>query len=242
MHRMMQNLAIEFMKQHPGIFIQVDGGGTGSGIKALIQGKAEICAASRVINPAETRIIARKYRRLGVYSIIARDALSIYINPKNPVRNLTIKQLKQIFSGEISNWQEVGGEDHTIQVLIRSSDSGTYFYFQEYILEFQSYVASARTVDSTEAIIREIKKNPYAIGYGGMAFGPPEFHIQVNGINPSIENVRYDLYPLSRYLYLYTIQKPSGLAKEFIDWTISSEGQRIVELAGFLPLWKSDEL
>lgn len=242
MHLMMKNLAIEFMKQHPGISIQVDGGGTGGGIKALIQGKVEICAASRVINPTETRIIARKYRRLGVYSIIARDALSIYINPKNPIRNLTIKQLKQIFSGEISNWQEVGGENHSIHVLIRPPSSGTYFYFQEYILEFESYVSNARTIDSTEAIIREIMKNPYAIGYGGMAFGSPEYHIQVNGINPSIENVRYDLYPLSRYLYLYTIKKPVGLAKEFIDWTMSPEGQRMVEQAGFLPLWNPDEL
>lgn len=238
MHLLMANLATEFMKHYPGIIIQVEGGGTGNGIRALIQGKADICAASRFINPSETRIIARKYRRVGVYSIIARDALSIYTNPKNPVRNLTIKQLKQIFSGEISNWQEVGGENHPIQVLIRPSDSGTYFYFQEYILEFQSYVASARTIDSTQAIINEIIKNPYAIGYGGMAFGPPEFHIQVNGINPSKENVRYDLYPLSRYLYLYTIQKPSGLVKEFIDWTMSPEGQRIVEKVGFLPLWK----
>ncbi len=240
MHLLMEKLAFEYMKTHPGIFIRVEGGGTGSGIKALIEGKAEVCAASRLINPDETRIIARKYRQLGVYSIIAKDALSIYVNPKNPVRNLSLKQLKLIFTGEISNWQDVGGVNHAIQVLVRPPDSGTYFYFQEYILEFQPYAANAQTIDSTEEIIQEITRNPFAIGYGGMAFGPAEFHIQVNGINPSKENARNDLYPLSRYLYLYTIQKPTGSVKEFIDWTISPEGQRIVEEVGFLPLWKSD--
>lgn len=237
MQILMNNLAKEFMIIHPGISIRVEGGGTASGVESLIGGAIDICAASRLLKAEEVSRIAEKYRSVGVYSIIAKDALSVYVHPVNPVKNLTLKQLKQIFTGEIINWREVGGTDSEITVIIRPPNSGTNSYFREHVLENDPYSPRAIILTTTQQIIGKIMQDPLAIGYGGIAFGPVEIHCQVNGINPSIDNVRYDLYPISRYLYLYTLQKPKGLAREFIDWTISLEGQRIVQQTGFISLW-----
>lgn len=237
MQILMHNLAKEFMTTHPGISIRVEGGGTASGVNALIEGTIEICSASRLLKAEEISRIAEKYRSVGVYSIIAKDALSVYVHPANPVKNLTLKQLKQIFTGEISSWAEVGGTDSEIHLVIRPPNSGTNSYFREHVLENAPYSPQAMIIPTTQQIVATIMQDSLAIGYGGIAFGPAEIHCQVNGINPSIDNVRYDLYPISRYLYLYTLQKPKGLAREFIDWTISLEGQRIIQQTGFISLW-----
>jgi phosphate transport system substrate-binding protein len=237
MQMLMNNLAKEFMITHPGISIRVDGGGTASGVKALIEGSIDICSASRLLKAEEISRTAEKYRSVGVYSIIAKDALSVYVHPANPVKNLTLKQLKQIFTGEMINWSEAGGADADIHVLIRPPNSGTNSYFREHVLENEPYSPRAIILPTTQQIVAKIMRDTLAIGYGGIAFGPAEIHSQVNGINPSVDNVRYDLYPISRYLYLYTVQKPRGLVREFIDWTVSLDGQRIIHQTGFISLW-----
>jgi len=226
-----------YMTTHPGISVYVEGGGTATGMQALIQGEIDICAASRPITSEEVKPLAEKYRNIGVSFWVAKDALSVYVNPHNPIKDLTLKQLKEIFSGTIENWRRVGGNDERIKVFIRPPNSGTHLYFREHILEGGPYSESAVSLPTTAAIVDSVLNNPNAIGYGGIAYGTNVTHCQINGIHPSKDNVRYDLYPLSRYLYLYTIKKTRGEVRKFIDWVISPEGQRIVEDVGYIPLW-----
>jgi len=234
---LMENLAQGYMMSHPNMSIYIEGGGTASGINALIEGDINICAASRLLLPEESRRVSQKYESVGFLSRIAKDALSIYVHPDNPIKDFSLKQLKMIFSGQIKNWREIGGQDREIVVLIRPPNSGTYQYFKEHILQEQSYYSNALTIPTTQRIVDEVLQNIAAVGYGGIAYGPEIIHCQVNGISPSPDNVRFDLYPISRYLYLYTLRKPQNLEKEFIDWIMSTDGQKIVQETGYIPIW-----
>ena len=225
------------MTTHPGISVYAEGGGSATGVQALIRGTIDICAASRPLTSDEVKPLAKKYRSIGVSILVAKDALSVYLNPKNPVTDLTLKQLKQIFGGKVQDWRSVGGNDEKIKVFIRPQSSGTHLYFREHILEGAEYGINAIPIPTTAAIVDSILSNPNAIGYGGIAYGSEVTHSQINGINPSEENVRYDLYPLSRYLYFYTVRKPQGEVKKFIDWVIGARGQEIVGEVGYIPLW-----
>jgi phosphate transport system substrate-binding protein len=229
--------AESYMTTHPGISVYAEGGGSATGVQALIRGAIDICAASRPLTSDEVKPLAEKYRSIGVSILVAKDALSVYVHPKNPVKDLTLKQLKEIFIGKIQNWNSVGGNDEQIKVFIRPQSSGTHLYFREHILEGAEYGQNAIPIPTTAAIVDSVLNNPNGIGYGGIAYGSKVVHIQINGINPSEENVRYDLYPLSRYLYFYTIEKPQGEVKKFIDWVIGAQGQEIVEEVGYIPLW-----
>lgn len=229
--------AESYMTTHPGISVYAEGGGSATGVQALIRGTVDICAASRPLTSEEVKPLAEKYRSIGVSIFVAKDALSVYVHPRNPVKDLTLKQLKEIFSGEIHNWNSVGGNDEQIKVFIRPQSSGTQLYFREHILEGAEYGTNAIPIPTTAAIVDSVLNNPNGIGYGGIAYGSEVVHSQINGINPSEENVRYDLYPLSRYLYFYTIKKPQGEVKRFIDWVVGARGQEIVEEVGYIPLW-----
>ncbi len=229
--------AESYMRTHPGISVYAEGGGTATGIQALTNGETDICAASRPLTFEEIKPLAEKYRNIGISFLVAKDALSIYVHPQNPITDLTTKQIKEIFTGKIRNWNSVGGEDEAIKIFTRPTTSGTYLYFREHALDKLDFVAHSIVVPTTAAIVDSVFSNRNGIGYGGIAYGSKIVHCQINGINPSEENVRYDLYPLSRYLYLYTIEKPRGEVRKFIDWVISSEGQRIVEEVGYVPLW-----
>lgn len=229
--------AESYMTTHPGISIYTEGGGSATGIQALIDGRVDICAASRPLNSDEVKPLAEKYGNIGISFLVAKDALSIYVNPANPVKDITLKQAKEIFSGKIRNWKSLGGNDEEIKVFIRPQTSGTHLYLKEHILEGDEYGANAIPIPTTAAIVDSVLRNPNGIGYGGTAYGSEVIHCQINGINPSEENVRYDLYPISRYLYFYTIKKPQGEVKKFIDWVVGPHGQEIVEEVGYIPLW-----
>lgn len=228
--------AEEYMKSNPGIAVYAEGGGTATGMEALINGEVDICTASRPIRPNEARRLVERQGYLGVSFLVAKDALSIYLHPENPVRNLTMAQLKEIYTGRITSWKEVNGQDAEVVLFSRSPNSGTYLYFQEHVLEGQPYSPSATTRTGTEAIAREISKNPSAIGYGGIAYGKDLVHCKINNVAPTEENVRNDSYPISRYLYFYTIKEPSGGVKKFIDWVLSKDGQAAVKEIGYVPL------
>lgn len=235
--------AEEFMKTHPRISIQVEGGGSATGIQALIESQADICAASRPLHPEEAGALAQRYRTIGFSFLVAKDALSIFLHPQNPVKDLTLKHVKEIFTGKVTNWAEVGGLNQEILVLIRPPDSGTYLYFKEHILGGEAYIASGRIAQTTAEIAAIVAQTPNAIGYGGIAYAA-SVNItlaKINGIPATAETVRYNLYPYTRYLYLYTINKPTGAVKEYIDWVLSPEGQRVVKNAGYLPLWETFE-
>lgn len=232
-----QNWAEKFMQQQQGIAVYVEGGGTATGIEALIKGSIEICTASRPLRPEEVQRLARRQQNVGIAHLVAKDGLSIYLHPNNPVRNLTLAQIKDIYTGQITNWREIGGKDENVVVLSRTSSSGTYLYFQEHVLEGQPYTPTTINVPTTAAIVQEIEKNSAAIGYGGLAYGENLVHCKINGVSPTTESVRADKYPITRYLYFYTIKKPEGAVKLFIDWVLSKEGQRVVKEIDYIPLF-----
>lgn len=230
--------AEEYMQRTPGISVYVDGGGSATGIEALIKGEIDICTASRPLRPSEVQRLVKRYNNLGVAFLVARDALSIYLHPDNPVRNLSVEQVKGIFSGSITNWQAVGGKNEPILVLSRSPNSGTHLYFQEHILGGEPYGKNVVTMPTTAAIVEAIAQSPQAVGYGGIAYGASLVHCNVNGVSPTEDNVRKETYPIARYLYFYTIDKPQGIVKAFIDWVLSKEGQRVVKKVGYIPLFE----
>jgi len=229
--------AQEYMSIHQNISIYVDGGGTATGFQALIEGGADICTASRNLKSEEAKKLAQRYGNIGISHLVAKDALSIYTNAENSIDDLTTKQLMQIFTGKIRNWNTVGGDEAPINVLIRPPNSGTHCFFKEHILEGREYSEQATVVPTTTEIVSHIREDKFAIGYGGLAYGADIRHCRVNGIHPSQENVQYDLYPISRYLYFYTVKKPRGIINQFINWVMSPEGQKIVTEVGFIPLW-----
>lgn len=231
------SLADEYNKINPDVKIIAEGGGTAIGIKNLSEGEIEVCAASRTLRAEEAALLAENYNSVSVSFLVAKDALSMYVNPANPVKELTTAQLKDIFTGKIRNWKELSGDDAEIIVLNRSNTSGTYLYFKEHILNEENYLPEAITFPSTEAIISEITINKYAIGYGGIAYGKEIHHCKINGISPVEENVKNGSYPISRYLYFYTVNMPKGKVKNFIDWVISPAGQAVVRKVGYIPLW-----
>ena len=238
MHILALRWAEEYMKHNPDISIYIKGGGSARGIQELINGKIDICTSSRPMLPFEVRQLAEKHRRLGIAHLVAKDALSIYLHPSNPISNLTQDQLKDIFVGKIVNWKEIGGEDQPILVLTRSPNSGTYLYFKEHLLLNEDYTDNAEVYYSTQALIDELTENENAIGYGGTAYGDKVQHCKIDGVDPTIENVIKDRYPIARYLYLYTLDTPKGHIKNFIDWILDMPGQVIVAQVGYIPLFK----
>jgi phosphate transport system substrate-binding protein len=241
MHPLVQRWAEEFMRSHPRCTIQTEGGGTGRGVRALIEGKADLCAASRTMLPEEVRQLLDRHGFLGMNVLTGKDALSIYVHPDNPVHNLSLDQLARIFSGKITNWAEVGGEPLDVVVAGRQPNSGTFFFLREHVLRGAPYATGTRTLPNTAAVAAEVAGNRAAIGYGGMAYGPNVFHCTIDRIAPTPDNVRNGSYPLSRYLYLYTAGPLEGLVQEFVDWVLSEPGQRLVREVGYIPLWELDD-
>jgi phosphate transport system substrate-binding protein len=237
MYELTCELAAEFMATHPGISVYVEGGGTATGFKGLEEGKVDIAMASRLIQSDEASILADKYGTLGISYLIAKDALSIYVNKENPVSDLTLSQLKLIFTGEFDNWQMVGGWDAPITIALRPPTSGTHVYFNDFVLENAGYSKDAVSIPSNTALFEFIQNNKNAIGFAGIYSTGIVKKCLISGVAANEENVKNDTYPLIRYLYFYTINKPFGVRKKFIDWVLSKEGQKIVKKIGFIPLW-----
>ncbi|MCG3158804.1 MAG: Phosphate-binding protein PstS [bacterium] len=235
---LVQRWAEEFMQRHPSFAVYVEGGGTAAGIAALIKGEVEISAASRPLRAVEARQLAVRHHNVGVASLVAKDGLSIYLHPGNPVRNLGLAQVRDIYLGKIKSWREVGGRDEPIVALSRSPNSGTYLYFQEHVLDGQAYGSHVISLPTTAAIVAAVEKDSTALGYGGIAYGRQLVHCSIEGVSPTVAAVRRDLYPITRYLYLYTAEKPRGAAKLFIDWVLSKEGQRLVKEVDYVPLFE----
>jgi phosphate transport system substrate-binding protein len=234
--------AEEYMREHPDISIYIEGGGSAMGFQALIKNETDICASSRPMMPHEVRQLAEKRQRLGIAHLVAKDALSIYLNKANPVSNMSLDQLKSIYSGKITNWKEIGGEDHRIIPIARSPNSGTFYYFKEHVLNDEPYADNVLVRYTTQTVVDGVLENNNAIGYGGTAFGEKVVHCKIDGVAPTVENVIHDKYPLARYLYLYTLDKPKGHLKEFIDWILDTPGQVIIAKVGYIPLFQPESL
>jgi phosphate transport system substrate-binding protein len=238
MLRLAQRWAEEFMRSHPGISILVEGGGTEAGLRALLNGTADLTTASHPITPEAVTVLAREHHTLGFSVLTARDALCFYTHMDNPVVSLTTEQLADIFSGRITDWSEVGGDPGPIRVLSRDPNSGTHAYLEEHVLKGGTVTDRATVLPGTAAIVREVSRDVYAIGYGGLAYGENVYDLDVDGVPPFPENVRNGRYPVSRYLYLYAARPPEGIRKRFIDWVLGREGQRIVQEVGYVPLYE----
>jgi phosphate transport system substrate-binding protein len=247
------NLALAWAERYqtvkPQVRISVTGGGSGTGITALINGTVDIANASRQIKTEELNAaIAAGYDPQEF--VIARDAIAIIVHPSNPVGQLTLEQLSMIFKGEITNWSELGGEDLEIVCLSRETNSGTHVYFLESVVRMGNskdesiFSATALLLPSSEGIIAEVKDNPHAIGYDSLGYITDEVKlVAVSSLEtpdvyilPSLETVSNNTYLISRNLYMYTAGIPSGAVKDYMDWILSSEAQQIVGELGFIPI------
>jgi phosphate transport system substrate-binding protein len=238
MHILAMRWAEEYMLSNKHVSIYVEGGGSAQGIKSLINSEIDICTSSRPMLPSEVRQLAAQHNRLGIAHFVAKDALSVYTHSANPVRNLSMKDLDEIFTGKITNWLEFDPSfDSDINVISRSPNSGTYLYFKEHVLHDKPYLTDAAVRYSTNEVVKAVVADSAAIGYGGTAFGDEVIHLRIDGISPTLENVNNDSYPIVRYLYLYTIDKPGGEIKKFIDWILDEPGQAVVAKVGYIPLW-----
>jgi len=237
-----QRWAEKYMAAHPDAVIQVTGGGSGTGISALINGTTDICNASRPMKPSERDKLKQRYGSPGVEIKAARDGLAIYVNESSPVTELSIEQIRRIYTGRITNWKEVGGPDARIIIYGRENNSGTYVYFKDFVLEGEDYVSSMQSMPGTSAVVNAVAKDRVGIGYGGSAYGKGIRELKVKAEQggtayaPTVENIRAGSYPISRFLYMYTKNRPSGALKEFIDWILGDEGQKIVSEVGYFPI------
>ncbi|MGB4442295.1 MAG: PstS family phosphate ABC transporter substrate-binding protein [Coriobacteriia bacterium] len=229
-----------FMDANPGVDISVQGGGSGTGIAALLNGTADFANASREIKDEELT----EAETLGVDPIehkVAIDGIAVVVNPGNGVEELTLEQLGQIFRGEITNWSEVGGANMEIVLLSRDSSSGTYEYFKEAVVanedENAEYAASAKLLPSNQAIADEVAANEAGIGYIGLGYLTEDVKVvAIDGVKASVETAADSSYPISRYLYMYSNGEVDGVMKAYLDWILGPEGQQLVEDEGFVPL------
>lgn len=242
MVQLAQRWAEAFMGVNKDVTVQVTGGGSGTGISALINGTTDICMSSRPMKDKEKEQMLAKYKSAGVEVTVARDGLTVYLNGSNPVKELTMEQLKKIYLGEIKNWKEVGGKNATILLYSRENNSGTYVFFKEHVLENKDFAQNAQTLPGTAAVVNAITKDPNGIGYGGAGYakGIKECAIKKDEASPALlpvkENIDNNSYALSRGLYFYLKGKPEGKIKDLIDWIFSPAGQEIVTKEGFFSI------
>jgi phosphate transport system substrate-binding protein len=242
-----------YQNQNPEIRIAVTGGGSGTGIAGLINGTVDIANASRRMKPEEIEN-AQANGIEPVEHVIAGDAIAIVVHPSNPVDRLTLQQLSDIFSGEITNWSEVGGDDRPIVCLSRESNSGTHVYFLEEVLRLGDkdaktlFSPDTLLMPSSEGISAEVRQNPNAIGYDGLGYvtyDQKTIAVATTSegpyVQPSIDTVNRGVYPISRDLYMYTAGEPQGAIAEYLAWIHSPAGQEIVGELGFVPLETGDE-
>ena len=243
--------AEEFMKMHPKVNIAVSGPGSGAGIAALINGTTDICQASRTIKQQE--IDQARANGIEPYEIqVATDALSVVVHPSNPVSELTIVQLSTIYTGKITNWKEVGGNDAAIVVISRDTNSGTHVFFKEHVVQMLGLPTEDKSLEyglkvlllpSTEEGVAEVAKNPNAIFYPGLGYVTSAVKplaikktTDSPGVLPSVATALDGTYPIARPLLFYTDGAPTGVIKAFVDYCLSSEGQGKVTEVGYIPL------
>lgn len=243
-----QAWAEAFNAKYPDVNVAVTGGGSGTGIAALINGTCDICETSRSIEPKEMKLAQAK----GIVpnqEIVGLDGIAVVVSPGNPVKGLTMEQLRDIFMGNISNWNQLGGQNRLVVILSREVNSGTHIFFKEHVLRKgvakgpEEFSPAALLMPSSQAIADEVAQNENAIGYYGMGYISPSQKVIAVAkdsnsafVEPAVENVKSNAYPISRPLYLYTNGVPEGAVKDFIDFVYSDEGQRIVKDTDFVPI------
>ena len=248
------NLALAWAERYqaevPAVSLSVTGGGSGTGIAALVNGTVDIANASRAMTDDEIKQ-AEANGITPVKFVVSRDAIAVVVNPENPVRKLTLQQISDIYSGRINNWSELGGEDRPIVRLSRETNSGTHVYFLQTVIRLGDssnktlFSTDTLLLPSSEGIINEVRQNPNAIGYDGLGYIPPDLMDSLIAVSrdaggpyviPSIATVNDNTYPVARDLYMYTAGQPAGAIKDYINWILSPEAQAIVADLGFVPI------
>lgn len=225
-----------FMKANPGVQMSLSGGGSGEGIKALIDKTTDIATSSREIKDKEVELAKSKGIK-PVGHVVAFDAIIPVVHPKNKVNNLTVDQLSQIYQGNITNWKEVGGEDLKIVVISRDSSSGTFESWDHFVMKKAKVTPRAQMLASNGALVTAVAKNKYAIAYLGIGYVNKSVKpLQVNGITATVQTAMSKEYPFSRELYMYTDGEPRGAVAKYLAFVKSVEGQKIVAREGFVPL------
>ncbi len=237
-----QRWAETYMKSHRGKIVQITGGGSGTGIAALINGTTDVCMASREMKSAEKTKLRDRFQTMGVEIPVAKDGLAVYVHATNPVKSIDLDQLRRIYRGEITNWKDVGGPDELITIYSRENSSGTYVYFKDNVLKGKDFSPRAQTLPGTAAVVNAVAKDPNGIGYGGAAYAKGvrdlalAFGTGKPPVLPSAATVRDGSYPLSRHLFFYVRNAPAGELKEFVEWVLSAEGQALATKVGYFPL------
>lgn len=245
------NLALawaeRYMSENPQVRISVTGGGSGTGIAALINGTVQIANASREMS-GEELAEAKKNGITPVRFTVALDAIAVVANLRNPVSGLTLQQLSDMYTGKITRWSEVGGEDGPVVLLSRESNSGTYVYFLEQVVRLGNskskslFSPETLLMPSSQGIGTEVQQNPHALGYDGLGYVTSDQKTIAVArtaagpyVLPSVRTVLDKSYPVSRPLYMYTAGEPTGEVKKYLDWIVG-DGQKLVRDVGFVPL------
>ncbi len=237
-----QRWAETYMSKNPGAVLQVTGGGSGTGIAALINGTTDVCQASRPMKSSERTKLKERYFTMGTEIPVAKDGLTVYLHESNTIPQLTLDQLKSIYVGDVTNWKDVGGADAEITVYGRENNSGTYVFFKDNVLMGDDFSPTVATLPGTASVVNAVSKDPTGIGYGGAAYGkgirfcPIAATAADTAYIADAEHVGNGKYPLARDLYWYLRAKPEGDIKKLVDWVLSPDGQAVVTTAGYFPV------
>jgi len=235
--KLVPQLAEQFKAQHPGTTFDIAAEGSTTGIAAIIDGTAEIGMSSRRAKSSEVGAATAKGRNMKP-TIVAYDGIAVIVNSGNSVGKMTRKQIEQVFTGEVSDWSAIGGKGGKISIYTRNTSSGTYSEFKELAMKKRDYAGSSQKMAGNEQIAAEVGKNPNGVGYVGMAYTKASGIkvVPIDGATPSVKSVQDHSYPYWRPTFYYTNGEPGGLAKQFVDFTISPAGQKIVSRVGFVPI------
>ena len=236
----MQRWAEQYMAKHPEIEVQITGGGSGTGIAALLNGTTDLAMASRSLTDAERALLDQRTGKPAVEWKVARDGVTFYVNAANPIQALSLEQLKRLYTTKRPRWTAVGGIDHEVALYSRESSSGTYAFVKLRVLNDEDFSVETQTLPGTAAVVTAVAQEPWALGYGGAAFskGVHELRLRLAGgveVAPTEANIVSGKYPLTRELYLYARASPSPAARAFVDFVLSPEGQSWLRPLGYFP-------
>jgi phosphate transport system substrate-binding protein len=237
-----QKEAEVYMKKFPGSSIMVTGGGSGVGLASLQNGTTDIAQSSRKMKLDE-KIKMEDGGKAFKETVIAYDALAVIVNPANKISQLTREQLESIYTGKVTNWKEVGGDDMPIVLYSRESSSGTFEFFKEHVLNKKNFAQSAMLMPATGAIVQSVSQTKGAIGYVGLAYLENtvkalkvSYDKGTTFVTPSVENAMNKSYPITRPLYYYYLNTTEKAVKPFVDFILSADGQKIVKEVGYVPI------
>jgi len=249
-----QMWAEEYKKKTPSVSIEVSGGGSGVGIRDLMQGVVQVANSSREMEPAERDQITKTAGKAPVETVVGHDGIAIYVHKDNPATDITMDQLARIFreGGDITRWSQLGvtmpaGQDEIVRVS-RQNSSGTYLYFREHVLKKQDFKSGSNDMSGSKDVVELVTRTKSAIGYSGMGYATKDVKVlrikpsaNEAGIEPSVANVHSKSYPLARSLLMFTVGTPEGVTRTYIDWILSPEGQAVVTKEGYVPVSAEDK-